>query len=113
MNRVRAEKQNLKFAVTDARSSRQKLGIDEIQLKYIRAKWDHYLDQKLAQIQITTKQLDHDLPYAEMHDQQMKARMEFMYDYMDFRSDRHRVRERFLKHVNKKSTIEDIGGMLD
>lgn len=43
----------------------------------------------------------------------MKGRMEFMYDYMDFRSDRHRVRERFLEHANKKSTIEDIGGLLD
>ena len=50
---------------------------------------------------------------SKLNDDQMKGRMEFMYDYMDFRSDRHRVRERFLEHANKKSTIEDIGGLLD
>lgn len=113
MNIVRPENQNMKFVVDDARSSREKLGFDHIQIKYLRAKWDHYIDQKLSQLQITTKQLEHDLPFAELHDKQIEGRMEFMYNYMDFRSDRHRVRERFLKHVNKKSTIEDIGGLID
>jgi len=36
-----------------------------------------------------------------------------MYNYLDFKCDRHRVRDRFMKEVNKKTTIEDIGGLLD
>jgi len=40
-------------------------------------------------------------------------RVEFMYNYLDFKNDRHRVRERFMKEMNKKTTIEDIGGLLD
>jgi len=36
-----------------------------------------------------------------------------MYNYLDYESDRVRVRERFLKEMNKKTTLEDIGRMLD
>ena len=36
-----------------------------------------------------------------------------MYDSLDYKHDRHRVRERFVKHVNKKTTIQDIGLLLD
>ena len=36
-----------------------------------------------------------------------------MYNSLDYKHDRHRVRERFVKHVNKKTTIQDIGLLLD
>ena len=36
-----------------------------------------------------------------------------MYNYQDFKSDRHKVRERFVSQVNKKSSIKDIGFLLD
>jgi hypothetical protein len=36
-----------------------------------------------------------------------------MYNYLDFKNDRYRVRERFVRHLNKKTTIEDVGTLLD
>jgi hypothetical protein len=36
-----------------------------------------------------------------------------MYNYLDFKNDRYRVRERFVRHLNKKTTIEDVGSLLD
>lgn len=36
-----------------------------------------------------------------------------MYNYLDYDNDRHRVRERFVNEMNQKTTLEDIGGLLD
>ena len=36
-----------------------------------------------------------------------------MYNYLDYKSDRHQVRERFLNEMNKKTSLEDIGFLLD
>lgn len=36
-----------------------------------------------------------------------------MYNYLDYESDRYRIRERFARHCNQKTTIEDIGELLD
>jgi hypothetical protein len=36
-----------------------------------------------------------------------------MYNYMDYNNDRARVRDRFMKEMNKKTTLEDIGRELD
>lgn len=90
-----------------------KQGLDEMQLKLLRAKWDHYVDKKLEQFHITTRTLDQEMATAQQHDPWIIPRVEYMYDHLDFRSDRSRCRERFIKQVNKKSTIEDIGGLLD
>lgn len=36
-----------------------------------------------------------------------------MYNYLDYKDDRYRVRERFMNEMNKKTTLEDIGLLLD
>ncbi len=36
-----------------------------------------------------------------------------MYNYLDYKGDRHKVRQRFLNEMNKKTTLEDIGLILD
>lgn len=36
-----------------------------------------------------------------------------MYSYLDYDNDRHRVRSRFMKEINKKTTLKDIGDLLD
>lgn len=46
-------------------------------------------------------------------DAQIRRRLEFMYDYFDFDNDRTRVRDRFIKEINKKTTLKDIGEALD
>lgn len=36
-----------------------------------------------------------------------------MYNYLDYDNDRARVRTRFIKEMNKKTSLKDIGEMLD
>ena len=36
-----------------------------------------------------------------------------MFNYMDYDNDRSKVRQRFIDEMNKKTTLEDIGKMLD
>lgn len=43
----------------------------------------------------------------------MEQRVEFMYNYLDYRNDRHRLRERFATEMHKKTTLKDIGEKLD
>lgn len=46
-------------------------------------------------------------------DEFMQKRLEFMYAYFDYDNDRARVRDRFIKEQNKKTTLKDIGEALD
>ena len=46
-------------------------------------------------------------------DERMNYKLDFMYDAMDFDHDRARVRRQFLKNVNQRTTLEDIGEELD
>jgi hypothetical protein len=36
-----------------------------------------------------------------------------MYSYLDYDNDRTRVREKFINEMNKKTSLQDIGEMLD
>ena len=36
-----------------------------------------------------------------------------MYNFLDYDNDRSRVRERFIKEMNKKTSLKDIGELLD
>ena len=49
----------------------------------------------------------------EEEDSWMDAKIEYMYNYLDFDNDRARVRTRFLKEMNKRTTLKDIGETLD
>lgn len=82
-------------------------------MKYFRAKWDHYIDRILQQFQMTNQDLHDREVEAKQWDPWIENRVEYMYTYNDHRHDRHRVRERFVKHANKKTTIQDIGVLLD
>ena len=43
----------------------------------------------------------------------IKRRADFMFNYMDFRNDRYRLRDKFMTEYNKKTTLQDIGQLLD
>jgi hypothetical protein len=36
-----------------------------------------------------------------------------MYQYFDYDNDRSKIRNRFIKEMNKKTTLKDIGDTLD
>jgi hypothetical protein len=46
-------------------------------------------------------------------DAQLERRAEFMYNNLDYDNDRIRVRSRFLNEMHKKTTLDDIGDLLD
>ena len=101
------------FPVTDAKSSKEFSLLSELQMHYLKAKWDHHIDTYLERMQITSQSLFNEKEEADQHDEWMTPRIEFMYSHLDFRNDRARVRERFVSTMNKKATLEDIGGLLD
>jgi|DEB0MinimDraft_12_1074336.scaffolds.fasta_scaffold44232_3 hypothetical protein len=43
----------------------------------------------------------------------MEAKLDYMYNYLDFDNDRSKVRNKFLMEMNKRATLEDIGETLD
>ena len=56
--------------------------------------------------------------YSKMSDYKQVAkkqefRAEFMYDYYAFEGDRERVKKRFMEKMNSKTTLRELGEMLD
>lgn len=43
----------------------------------------------------------------------MEEKLDYMYHALDYDHDRARVRDKFLKEVNKRTTLADIGETLD
>jgi DNA-directed RNA polymerase sigma subunit (sigma70/sigma32) len=43
----------------------------------------------------------------------MGAKVDYMYNYLDFDNDRAVVRSKFLNEMNKRTTLADIGEQLD
>lgn len=76
---------------------------------FVKAKYDHLVDHTLTNAKVIFKDLEQKEMDARTHDEMVEPRVEFMYNYLDFYNDRHTVRERFVKEINKKTSIEDIG----
>ena len=51
--------------------------------------------------------------FAEQYDSWVEQRVEFMYNYLDYNNDRYKIREKFAKEMNKKTSLKDIGEKLD
>jgi DNA-directed RNA polymerase sigma subunit (sigma70/sigma32) len=82
-------------------------------MRYLKAKWDHHVDEHLKQLTVVTEQLYNEKHNSAAHDAWMQPRIDFMYNHLDFHNSRARTRLRFIKTMHKKSTLEDIGGLLD
>lgn len=84
--------------------------------KYFRAKWNFYVREKMNQLKVSTRDLEEAAYYhggPNGIDEQIAKRAEFMYDYFDYDNDRARVRNRFIQEANKKTSLKEIGEMLD
>ncbi len=81
--------------------------------RYYRSKWDYYVQIKMDQLKMTTRNIEYQIFEAGIKDERAKIRADYMYNYMDYNNDRARVRDRFMKEMNKKTTLEDIGRELD
>lgn len=62
---------------------------------------------------MSTPNLDEAKAEAAEHDAHVAPRLEYMYSHWDFHHERAKARERFAQSINQKSTLRDIGGLLD
>jgi hypothetical protein len=73
------------------------------------------MSEQMKQMKFSHKQLEeaiyHHGPGGK--DEFIQQRMEFMYNYFDYDNDRAHVRRRLLDEESKKTTLKDIGELLD
>lgn len=62
---------------------------------------------------VTTKDFAEREAIIARNDEWMRGKITHMYDYLDFDTDRAVARAKFLKEMNKRSTLADIGEELD
>lgn len=51
--------------------------------------------------------------HIRLEDERMTKKLDFMYSYLDFDTDRAKVRTKFLQEMNRKTSLKDIGEILD
>lgn len=71
------------------------------------------MQETLDQLKLTTAGLEEELYYHRQRDAQLERRADYMYSYVDYDNDRARIKMRFIKEINKKTTLKDIGDLLD
>ena len=107
------ELQNLFRPIVDAASREAYLDETELKSALFDAKWNWYKNKTYAQMKLTTEEVCKDRFFAEQYDEHIKPRVEFMYNYMDYETDRSKMRYKFLAEMHKKTSVKDIGEKLD
>ena len=113
LNDAEPEMQNLFQPIFDETSRQEYIDTHELKTQLFEAKWKWYVETKMSQLHGTTKELAEERSYAEEYDAWLSNRVEFMYDFLDFDTERHRIRNKFLQEMHKKTTLKDIGEKLD
>lgn len=80
---------------------------------YFNAKKQFYDDAFENQLEMTTQEFMEKGASIEVEDKKMNAKLDFMYNYGDFDTDRAEVRTKFLTEMNKRTTLQDISESLD
>jgi hypothetical protein len=107
------ELQHFGIDINSETSSRDYENMNEVAIKYFRAKWEFYIQTKLDKFTVSNQEIEEGLAYARDKDARTKNRADFMFSQFDYDNDRSRVRQRFLDEMNKKTTLQDIGESLD
>lgn len=74
------ERLNMRMKSNDQESSTFASLLNEFQMSYLQAKWDHHVDTFLSQAVITNVKMEHEREEADLHDQWMKPRLTYMFD---------------------------------
>jgi len=64
-------------------------------------------------MKLTMRDVEQEREYAEQYDEWVEQRVDFMYNYLDYDSNRHQLRERFANEMHKKTSLIDVGEKLD
>jgi hypothetical protein len=82
-------------------------------INYFKAKQQFISDQFENQIEITLKEFDTMAEKYTLEDKYMQSKLDFMYNSMDYDNDRLQIRKKYLKQMNKRVDLKDVGEMLD
>ena len=108
------EHYNPNIKVRDAVSAEKFAEYEKYAINYFKAKIALKIDVFLTELRAMSERLSDDqIIKALEHDQEMNEKFDFMYNHLDFDSDRTKVRDQFLKDVMKRSSLADIGETLD
>ena len=108
------EEYNPLVSVRDAVSAEKFAEYEKYAINYIKAKIALHQDDFLTDVRAMSEKLTSDqVENALQHDKEMNEKFDFMYNYLDFDSDRTKVRDQFLKDVTRRSSLADIGETLD
>lgn len=99
--------------VFDEASRQDFIDMNELKMRLFEAKWNWTKDKVMKQKKLTTMELLEEGDIADEHDAWVKDRVEFMYDYLDFNTERKQIRLKFLNEMHKKTSLKDIGELLD
>jgi hypothetical protein len=61
----------------------------------------------------TTKEYMERAEYYKLEDKKIKDVFDYMYSNLDYDNDREKIREKYLKEMNKRISLKDIGETLD
>ena len=83
-------------------------------VNYFKAKMARREEDYKNRLKVLNEKLTEDSVFnLRQADAEMEEKFDFMYNYLDYDSDRSVVRAKFMNEVNKRSTLEDIGETLD
>lgn len=103
----------IKGDATDEVSQRWLEFLDKFKNKYFDAKWNWYESVKVKQILMTDWHLSMYIEDQHQEEGNLKEKVEFMYNNLDNHNDRKTVRDLLTAEIHEKSSIQDIGEVLD
>jgi small subunit ribosomal protein S9 len=108
------EAYNPEIKVRDAVSAEKFAEFEAYAINYLKAKMAMQEDDFLAELRAMSERMtDDQVEHALQHDREIDEKFDFMYNVLDYDSDRTKVRDQFLKDVTKRSSLADIGETLD
>lgn len=113
LNMQQFEMQDPSYPVFDEESGSLLADYEDYVAKYFRQKLKFWYNYQMEQMQVTSKNLEQQYQAASETDPMIKIRANFMFSFLDYENDRVPLREKFISEMNKKTTLEDIGKMLD
>ena len=87
--------------------------MQDLTLKYFKAKETFFNDAFENQLSFKSIEFQEKAALYEQDDKWMSGKLDYMYNYLDFDTEREEVRRKFLQEMNKRTTLEDIGESLD
>lgn len=86
---------------------------DEIKNKYFQAKWKWFVNTYIKSTKVRNIEVEEMIENQMEEEGFIKDKLEYMYNHLDDHNDRQKVRQILSHEIHKKTTIQEIGEILD